>query len=185
MKKYKLNWRYWFFVILFSGILVLGAKVMLMGINGEIVDENGAVIEGFEIISVLIGTVLMTYLVTVISLLTLYIKNKGCGLMITDNGIENTVVIIKLFAFVTVLPVRKIPWESIKYYDNEENHLYIRVKKKEIEAGFFAKFAISLMGYSFCHGFVKPDVVEADIEKYRHRFSVENDVLKNNNKKEI
>lgn len=170
MKKYKFNWRYWFFIVLFIGILALGAKVILMTFNGEVVDESGTVIEP-DFILVMMGLVLMSYLITVISLLKIYIKNKGCGLIITDRGIENTVVFINLFAFVIVLPVKLIPWEAIKYYDKEEKSLYIRVHRKEIGAGFFAKLIISVLGYNFCKGFVKPDVTEEDIEKYRYRFS--------------
>ena len=61
----------------------------------------------------------------------------------------------------------------IQYYDKGEKSLYIRVYKKETEAGFFAKLIISILGYSFCQGFIKPDVTEEDIEKYKHRFSLQ------------
>ncbi len=175
MKKYKLNWRYWFFCLLFIGILTLGIRVLLMVINGEIVDESGAVVE-FDLLLAPIVLVLFTYFITVVSLLKILFQNKGCGLLITDRGIENTVVFIALFAFVIVVPVKLIPWEAIKYCDKGEKSLYIRVYKKEIEAGFFAKLIISVLGYSFCQGFIKPDVTEEDIEKYKHRFSLKNNL---------
>ncbi len=143
-----------------------------MILKGDVVDESGAVVK-FDLLMVPIALVLLTYLVTVANMVRLYIINKGCGLVITENGIENTVAVINIFAFVIALPVRLIPWEAIKYYDNEGNHLYVRVKTKEIKAGFLARLIISVLGYSFCHGFIKPDVKAEDIEKYKYRFSLQ------------
>lgn len=173
MKNYKLNWRYWFFLILFLIILILGIRTEYLFLTGQILDENGEKI-GFlwSLIPVVVITpILFLYLISFINMIKLFIKNKGCGLIITYDGIENTAVVLKLFAFVLVLPVKCIPWESVKYYDNDDDTPYIRVDTKQVQAGFLAKIILKILGYNFCYSFVKPDVSTEDIDCYAYRFS--------------
>lgn len=173
MKQYKLNWRYWFFVILFGGIQPLGYKAVYMLWNNEVTYEDGVTVERAVVVfmCMAISFILLVYLSSVINLLVLYIKNKGCGLTITEKGIENTVVIFKFLALFIIVPVKLIPWEAIKYYNKDNGELYIRVKKRQVEAGLLGKLIISVLGYQFCQGLVKPAVKPEDIEKYEHRFS--------------
>lgn len=173
MKNYKLNWRYWFFLILFLIILILGIRVEYLALTGQIVDENGEKL-GFlwTFIPVAVITpILLLYLTSFINMLKLFIRNKGCGLKISDEGIENTAVVLKLFAIVLVLPVKHIPWEAVIYYATEDIP-YIRVDTKQVQAGFFAKIILKILGYNFCYGFVKPAVSAEDIDCYSYRFSI-------------
>lgn len=173
-KEYKLNWRYWFFLILFSGVVILGASVVPNLFAGEITDENGEPLG--PAFSIIIGTlmtlVLCTYLITVFTLLRQLVVRRGRGLKITDTGIEDTMVFVNVFALVFVLPVRCIPWEAIKYYDKTDKGLYVRVNTKQVQAGFLARIILKILGYQFCQGFVKPDVTAEDIARYEHRFSL-------------
>ena len=174
MKDYKLNWRYWFFLILFLIILILGIRVEYLALTGQIVDENGEKL-GFlwTFIPVAVITpILLLYLTSFINMLKLFIRNEGCGLKISDEGIENTAVMLKLFAFVFVLSVKQIPWESVKYYTSNDNMPSIRVDTKQVQAGFFAKIILKILGYNFCYGFVKPYVLTEDIDCYAYRFSI-------------
>ena len=173
MKHYKLNWRYWFFLIILSSVIILGAKGTHMLFTNQVTyyDEEMSFLFSFAV-GLIFSIVLLTYLISVISMISCFVKNKGCGLNITDIGIENTLVFVNLFAFVIVARVKTIPWEAIKYYDITDGKPYIRVKTKEVEAGFFAKLILKVLGYSFCLSFVKPAVNPEDIELYKHRFSL-------------
>lgn len=173
MKNYKLNWRYWFFFVLFLITLIFGCRAECLFLTGQMLDENGEKL-GFLwslILSVVIATVLIFYLASFINMLRLLLQNKGCGLKISDAGIENTAVVLQFLAFVLVLPVKHIPWESVKYYSATDNATYIRVDTKQVRAGFAAKIILKISGYNFCKGFVKPDVVPEGIECYSYRFS--------------
>ena len=171
MKQYKLNWKFWLFIVFFSVLMALGFMAALSMFRGGVVDENGEDIG--LLMPVLIMIVLSTWLISLVNLISLYIKNKGCGMFITGKGIENTFVCRIVFSFIIALPVRLIPWEAIKECEKENGFLHIRVNKNEIEAGFLAKLIISIVGFSFCKGFIKTDITEKDIEKYKHRFSSE------------
>ena len=170
MKDYKLNWRYWFFLVLFLIILILGIRVEYLALTGQIVDENGEKLGAFIPVAV-IAPILLLYLTSFINMLKLFIRNKGCGLRISDEGVENTAVVLKLFAIILVLPVKHIPWEAVKYYATEDIP-YIRVDTKQVQAGFFAKIILKILGYNFCCGFVKPDVLAEDVDCYAYKFSI-------------
>ena len=172
MKQYKLNWKFWSFITFFGVLTALGFMVTSSMFSGGVVDENGE--ELGLLIPVLMTLILSTWLISLVNLIRLYIKNKGCGMFITDKGIESTFVFGRVFAFIIALPVRLIPWEAIKECENEIGYWHIRVNKNEIEAGFLSKLIISIVGFSFCKGFIKTEITEKDIEKYRHRFSLEN-----------
>lgn len=174
MKNYKLNWRYWFFLILFLIILILGIRVVYLALTGQIVDENGEKL-GFlwAVIPVAVITpILLLYLISFINMLKLFVRNKGCGLKMSDEGIENTAVVLKLLAIILVLPVKHIPWRAVKYYNTANDAPSIRVDIKEVQAGFFAKIILKIFGYNFCKGFVKPDVLTEDVDCHAYRFSI-------------
>ncbi len=183
MKKYKLNWRFWFFVILFGGIQPLGYRVLYMLYNNQIVDENDQALgEGVSMFMCLaIGLVLFTYLISVINLLRVYIKNKGEAFTLTENGIENTFVIMNFFAIFLVFPVKCIPWNSIKTIIKADDLISLRVNKKEVNASLPAKTILFISGYSFCKGFVKPYVTYESIEQYNKHFSADIKVIKEEN----
>lgn len=175
MKEYKLNWRYWFFFVLFLITLVFGCRAEYLFLTGQMLDENGEKL-GFLwslILAVVIASVLVFYLASFVNMLRLLLQNKGCGLKISDAGIENTAVVLQFLAFVLVLPVKYIPWKSVKYYSAADNTPYIRVDTKQVQAGFAAKIILKISGYNFCKGFVKPCVVSEDIECYLYKFATD------------
>ena len=171
MKEYKLGWRYWFFLILFSGVLLIGGKAVFMLFAGQVTMEDGTIDLLFNrVMAVALSVVLLTYLITVINLVKFLVLHRGCGLSITYQGIENTAVFINVLAFVLVLPVKLIPWEAVTYVDDEA--AYIRVNTKFIQAGFLAKLILKIFGFNFCHSFVKPKVKLEDILVYQHLFKI-------------
>lgn len=174
MKLYKLNWRYWFFLVLFAGTVILGGRVIYMLLNQEVTLEDGTAM-GFIaslVLSLALLLPLTSYLISTITMLRLLIGHDRCGLTLTPIGIEDTVVFVNILAFIFVLPVKCIPWEAITYYDNEEKTPYIRVNVRQVQAGFAAKMILKILGYHFCYPFVKPYVTNEDIAGYEHRFSI-------------
>lgn len=172
MKEYKAGWRYYFFLIFFSLVSVLGARVIWMLLSGEVMDGDEEMSRGMAIfLSVLIGLAFSTYIETAAVLLWQLIRFDGCALEITENGIENTLVYVNILAFMFVFPVKRIPWEAVKYADFDDEP-YIRVDTKQVRAGWFAKAILFVLGYHFCLPFVKPKVSCDDVRCYQHRFCV-------------
>lgn len=171
MKEFKLNWRFWFFVMFLIAVCLFGAAAVSMLLKNEVALEEGPmppVLSWF--LAVLISVVLLSYLYSSIVMLWQTFRHEGLGLTLTPAGIENSVVYINLLAFIIVAPVKLIPWEAIHYTDFDEKTPYVRVRIRKVDAGFPAKAILFIMGYHFCRGFVRPCVTVEDIQKYQHKF---------------
>lgn len=173
--RHKAAWRYYFFLILFAGTSVLGLRAIWMLLNGEVMEEDGEMSRGMAVfMSVIIGLVLSTYIETTLVLLLQLLRYGGCGLEITEKGVEHTLVWVNILCIILVLPVRCIPWEAVKYADFE-NGPYIRIRMKQVDAGLLAKAILWVLGYHFCYTFVKPAVSAEEVQRYQHRFSIPNE----------
>ncbi len=176
MKEYRAAWRYYFFTALFTCVTFLGMYVIWMLLSGRVSFSDGEMNKIIAILlSIMIGVVLCTYAITAFNLIKQLVKHKRCVLTVTSAGVENTLVFIAVLAFVIVLPVKLIPWEAVTYYDTDldkNGSPYIRVKTKYVDAGLLAKFALMIMGYSFCISFVKPCVSYNEVDCYKERFNL-------------
>lgn len=177
MKTYKAAWRYYFFAILFTVVSLLGARVLYMLLTEGVSfgDDLTAGENKFLCIfaAVVLFFPLLSYLRSAWYLWRQLIKFKGAVITLTDAGIENTLVFSWLFAFVFIRPVKLIPWESVKYYDEDDGHPYVRLRTKEVRARWLARLILRLWGYMFLVSFVKPRVLSEDVEIYRERFTLE------------
>ena len=187
MKEHKLNWRFWFIVILFGGIQPLGYKAVYMLYTNQIFDENNQPLsKGFSLfLCIAISLVLFTYLLTVINLLRIFVKNKGCAFSLTEKGIENSFVIINLFAILLAIPIKCIPWNSIKTLIKTDDCILIRLKLKHCKTSFLGKIILLILGYSFCKGFVKPYIEYNDIEPYINKFSKDIKIIKDDDNSDL
>ena len=173
--QHKAGWRYYFFLVFFGAASILGLRVIWMLLNGQVMDGDQPMSRGVAVIlSIVIGIAFSTYIETTLILLWQLLRYNGCGLEITEKGVEHTLVWVNILCIVLVLPVRCIPWEAVKYADLE-NGPYIRVHVKQVDAGLLAKAILWVLGYHFCYSFVKPAVTSGEIERYQHRFSIPNE----------
>ncbi len=176
MKRYKAAWRYYFFLILFTAVSLLGIWVFYMLFAGQVsfgddlTSAENKFLSVFTIVA--LSLPLSTYALSAFRLWCQLIKYKGAVLTITEKGVENTLVFTWLLAFVFIKPVKLIPWESVTYYDNVDGAPYIRMKVKEVNAGWLARMILRLFGFMFHVTFIKPKVSEDDILPYRHRFQI-------------
>ena len=177
MKTYKAAWRYYFFAILFTAVSLMGARALYMLFAGQVSfgDDLTAGENKFLCIfaAVVLFFPLLSYLRSAWYLWRQLIRFKSAVITLTDRGIENTLVFTWLFAFVFIRPVKLIPWEAVKYYAPEDGHPYVRLRAKEVKAGWLARLILRLKGYIFLVSFVKPRVLSEDVEIYRDRFSLE------------
>ena len=177
MKTYKAAWRYYFFAILFTAVTLFVGRVLYMLLTEGVSfgDDLTAGENKFLCIftAVVLFLPLMSYLRSAFYLWRQIIKYKGAVITLTDRGIENTLVFTWLFALVFVRPVKLIPWEAVKYYAPEDGHPYVRLRAKEVKAGWLARLILKLKGYIFLFSFVKPRVPSEDVEIYRDRFTLE------------
>ena len=177
MKTYKATWRYYFFAILFTAVTLLGARALYMLFAGQVSfgDDLTAGENKFLCIfaAVILFFPLLSYLRSAWYLWLQLIRFKGAVITLTDRGIENTLVFTWLFAFVFIRPVKLIPWEAVKYYAPEDGHPYVRLRAKEVKAGWLARLILRLKGYIFLVSFVKPRVLSEDVEIYRDIFRLD------------
>lgn len=172
MQEYKLNWRFWFFLLLFLDISILLISIIPSIITDLTVIDPKTDAEGENIILIAFIIILPIYLLTVITMFYHYFRYNGHGLEITNNGIENTYVFTLFLAFGIFVPVKLIPWEAITKYSNENDLPVISVNPKMIKANFIAKFILTIINYNFCYSFVKPKINKEDIEKYSYKFKI-------------
>lgn len=177
MKTYKAAWRYYFFAILFTAVSLMGARVLYMLLTEGVSFGDDLTAGENRFLSILLTVVLffplLSYLRSAWYLWRQLIKFKGAVITLTDAGIENTLVFTWLFAFVFIRPVKLIPWEAVKYSDEESGRPYIRVRVKETQARWLARLILRIQGFIFLYSFVKPRVDLEDIRPYSHRFKPE------------
>ena len=177
MKTYKATWRYYFFAILFTAVTLLGARALYMLFAGQVSfgDDLTAGENKFLCIfaAVVLFFPLMSYARSSYYLWRQLIKYKGAVITLTDRGIENTLVFTWLLALVFIRPVKLIPWEAVKFYDEDDGHPYVRLRTKKVQAGWTARLILRLWGYMFLPSFVKPKVSAEDVSAYQQRFSLE------------
>lgn len=165
MRTFKLNARALVCLIALILVLVLVGRVTWMWLHGEIVDaqEPGTAV-ALDVMMPIALVITSSWLWAAVVLLRQYLVHGGRAFTLTDAGIENTLTFVILFSFVFVLPVKCIPWEAVTYADPEE--IYIRARRKDIRAGFWAKTIVAVKGYSFCQGFCKPKMTRQEFEAY-------------------
>ncbi len=174
-QEHKLGWRFWFFYLLLLGTLLLGLRAISMLLTGQVSLEDEPMSPAYAwIMSILFAFPLSTYLYSVITMTKQLICHQATALTVTEQGIENTLTFVYLFAFVFVFPVKLIPWNSVKYWDDEETHPYIRVKVSRIDAPLLAKLILWIRGYMFCHSFCTPAVTCEEIARYKVKISSDN-----------
>ena len=166
----KWNGKIYCFIVFFAAVTALASRVLLMLSQGQVMDENGEAMAPVwtGILFAMILLIGASYALSVVSMLTQVIAQKGVAFCADKTGIHNTVVLINAFAFVFVFRVKFIPWHAVSLLDTSEG-VYIRVKKNEIDASVFGRLVLWVMGYRFCWSFVTPKMTadeQALIETY-------------------
>lgn len=155
----KLNWKIYFFMILFGGTLILAAYAFFLSASGRLGDENGNPLGVFwrAVLCLTILIVCSSYAVTFFSLLYQTVARRRTAFIADSEGIRSTVVLIHFAAFVLAVPVRFIPWSAVSYISvgSGDNSVFIRAKKNGIEASRLARLILRTTGYHFCLGFLK------------------------------
>ncbi len=165
--KYKLNGRFWLTVAFFGVVSVLGFYVLFGIIKDEFGASAGATDNNVPYPVILAMAICFaSYLMTVGVLVQTYLNNKGCGFTVTENGIENTFVILNFLAIYLALPVKLIPWDAVAEIHDGETDTYITVDKKKVCTGLLGQLVLDKSGFHFCRGLVTPQVQKQDIEDY-------------------
>lgn len=168
MQTHRLNWRFHFLWVLLALVILLGSRVIYMLLTGQVVDENDQPLTSVFtwIVSSLLAIVMSSYLMTVIRSLRQLIAYRGAAFTLTSAGIENTLIVVNLLAFVFVFPIRLIPWSSVRSIDLDDG-VYIRVKRDGVQAGSLSRLALWILGFPFCAGMIKPKLAPEEIEQIR------------------
>lgn len=166
----KLNWKSWFFILLFAAVVAMFIKAVIMIWSGEVSVGDETYSEPMPsffavMITVLGGLVCLTYSVSFINLLLQHFKYGGRAFTIDEKGIHNTLTFVYVFAFAIVVPIKFIPWTSLnkKWSIADDDSAYIRLDTNEVKAGALAKLILKVRGYGFCNGFIRRKFDEDEV----------------------
>ncbi len=165
---HKLNWRFHFWWVFLTPVVLLGARVITMLLSGEVSDEDGRALPAVFcwIVSAILSVVLLSYLSAVLVSLVHLFRHHGVAFRLSETGVEDTLVVLNLLAFVFILPVRCIPWHAVRYIDTDDG-VNLRLRRKEIDAGWLTRMILWILGYGFCHGMIKPRLTAGEIERIK------------------
>ncbi len=156
-----LNWKIYFFISLFSFVIIFGTRACIMLLTGQVVFEDGT--PAWSFIAYLLIIVLLSYLASVLCMLKQLLKFKSKAFTVDEDGIHNTLIYINILAFVFTFKIKFIPWDSVKYFDQTTPEFYyIRVNTRKITASRIAKLVIAVLGYSFAAGFTKGNLSDEE-----------------------
>ncbi len=171
MKTHKVGWSAWFLTVFLAAVIALGVKVIVMLLAGEVAMEDGPMDPTYaRVLAIVSALVLLTWLISVLTMLRQLIFYRGTELTLTHEGIEHTTVTVVILAFVLVLPIKFIPWEAVTYYGKKDGHPYVKVDTGRVKASFVAKAILKASGYAFCGNACRPPVTVEEVERYQHRF---------------
>lgn len=165
MNVYKLNAKFLFCFAALILALVLAGRVSYSWLTDQITveGEKGSALL-LDIVMPLALLITLSWLWSAVVMLRQYAVHGGQAFTLTEEGIEDTLTFVIIFALIFVLPVKRIPWSAVTYADGEEG--YLRAKRGPIQAGFLAKTVVAFRGYQFCHSFIKPKLTREDFDTY-------------------
>lgn len=159
MKEIKLGTMFYVFIALFA-VVGVGAIHMGLSLMVDDTDDQGVI---FSLLIILIAA---GYVLSAVTMLMQVIFYKGIGLKLSEEGVSDTLVIVNVFAFFFVAPVRFIPWDALSEIKDEGRFVMALVDTSKVKANGFAKLLLKIFGYHFCIGYAKPRVTLEDIEAF-------------------
>ena len=159
MKNFKLNSKFYLFIVFFA---VVGAVLIHMGFSLLLDDAGGQGV----VLPALFALVGASYLIVAMTLILQLVFYKGSGLKMDEEGIHETFVLANIFAFFFAMPVKFIPWDAVRAFDEEKGCMVAYLDTSKVEAGGFSKALLKLGGYRFCGSFVNPVVTEEELKEF-------------------
>lgn len=112
MKEIKLGTMFYVFIAFFA-VVGVGAIHMGLSLMVDDTDDQGVI---FSLLIILIAA---GYVLSAVTMLMQVIFYKGIGLKLSEEGVSDTLVIVNVFAFFFVAPVRFIPWDALSEIEDE------------------------------------------------------------------
>lgn len=160
MKTYKISVKFIVMTIFMAAVAILAVSTGLGMIKEDgIGGENGP----FGVLFFVVGA---SYVWSAWMMLAQLIVDKGIGMRLTEEGIEQTFVCVNLLAFMFVAPISFIPWDAVGKISERQGFYSAPVETDKVKAGFMGKFLLKLAGFGFGSGMVKPAVDREDIRHY-------------------
>lgn len=113
--------------VLFScyGIYFLNANEILVG------DDTPMSTEMKLLFTVLLSAVAISWIISLLTLIRQMIT--GSAFYMDEGGIHKTSTAIMIFAFIFIIPIKRIPYHAIKSISDENGILSIKFDKSQIE----------------------------------------------------
>lgn len=148
----KFNFRIYFLMLIFGGVIPLACYAVYMLSTGQIKGEDGEALsfQTFAVIDFIIVFVCLSYVFSFISILIQTLKFRNTAFIADENGVHNTIVVYNFLAFFFALPVEFIPWSAVSSISEAGGFFNISVNASEIKSSFIGKRIIKSVGYNFC-----------------------------------
>ena len=143
--------------IYFSVVFLIGLPAFVVFMLWRNTPSSGNIF-GFEDISTfeywfiisLIALICLVCISSVLVLIRQIVKFNSIAFTVDREGIHDTFVSIIIFSFIIILPVKLIPWSTVKEAKKDDDKLSLEINRKEVIASPVAKIILGIFGYDFC-----------------------------------
>lgn len=169
--KAKLNLKFYIVSFLFAGIVAIGWYGLYFLITNEILMENNTPMDvrTKTAFIVIICAVVLSWTISLLTIIRQIILKQAFS--IDGEGIHNTATAINIFAFIFVIPIKKIPFEAIDDITQENEVLTLLIDKSKIDVFPMFRFLVTKR-YHFFSGFTveKTEEIKEELRKYIPNF---------------
>ena len=163
----KLNAKFYIVSALLLCIVVLGWYGVYFPNESEILMEDGTPMDDNTklAISIIIGVVASSWTLSLVFLMRQMVLAKAFSL--ESDGIYHTLTLMYVFAFLFVIPVRKIPYEAIEKIEEDDGILTLHIDKNKIDVCPILRIFVNKRYHLFA-GFTKEtqETVKMKLERY-------------------
>ncbi len=165
--KARLNVKFYIVLLLLAALVVFGWYGIYFLNANEILMEDGLPMDSGTktAFSIAIGVAVISWTLSFVTLLG--VAFRGYAFMIDGEGIHNTVTATALFALILIVPVKSIPFASVKNFGEENGLLTLNFDKSQADINPVLRvFAVKRFG--FFKSFIKENenTVKAEIKKH-------------------
>jgi len=153
MLKAKLSVKFYIIASFLLGVVLLGwYGVIFLNTNEILVDDLPMDADTKLIFTVLMSAIVLSWTLSLLTVIRQMLL--GYAFFLDENGIHATATVVVIFAFILVVPVRRIPYEAIQQIGDENGILTVHIDKSKIQALPVLKPLVR-KEYHFFSGFTK------------------------------
>ena len=165
--KAKLNLKFYIVSLILLGMVVLAWYGLFFLNTNEILMEDNTQMDNQTkmLFTIVIGAVVISWTLSIFTMIRQMLI--GYAFSMDEDGINSTATAINVFAFIFIVPIKKIPYLAIERVSQDDGVLTLHIDKSKIDMNpIFRIFARKK--YHLFSGFTvnKQDEIKAELERH-------------------